>query len=500
MKYLALLAAALSVVQAAPSIVARHTTLAECLFEAQVPISESCSTGWSELIEPFNLRASYTPAIVAIPETVAEIQSAVKCAKGYGAKVQARGGGHSYAAMGLGGQDGSFIIDMKKFKAISIDSNTKVATVAAGVRLGDLATYLYNNGKRALPHGLCPAVGIAGHALHGGFGMTSRMWGTTLDNIIDMQVVVANGTVVTTSATQNSDLFWALRGAGSSYGIVTQFKLKTYTAPTVATYYQYNYYSPSLTIKTNTILAMQEFGLNFAPKELALRLFHNNETFQVYGVYWGPKSQWETAIAPLLSRLPIAGRVPTVPGEEMLWLDTLVRLNNGGELPQPLNYDTHETFFAKSIVTPENDLLDAATLNNFFTYLTTTGQVAPVNWWVIYDLYGGVGSQISVPAVSATAYSHRDSLFTIQIYTTAPGQVPPYPAGGYPFTDGIVNSIVKYQNDTVFKAYANYIDPTLTKEQAWDLYYGQTQLVKLNTVKDKYDPSRVFWNPQAIRA
>ncbi|KAF8463457.1 hypothetical protein BDZ91DRAFT_306170 [Kalaharituber pfeilii] len=498
MKCLTLLAAALSVAHAAPSLVHRHTTLSGCLVESQVPYIGSSSTNWTEVIEPFNLRAKYTPVLLAIPETVDQVSKAVKCAAQYGVKVQARGGGHSYAAMGLGGTDGSFVVDMKKFKSITLQND--IATVGAGVRVGDLATYLYNNGQRAIPHGLCPGIGIAGHALHGGFGMASRMWGITLDNIIEMQVVLADGSVVPASASSNPDLFWALRGAGSSYGIVTYFKLITKPAPSVATYYQYNYYHPSITIKTQVIMAMQEFGATLAPKELALRLFFDNETFQVYGVYWGPKSGWKKAIAPLLTRLPIAGRVPTAPGEEKQWLPTLVHLNNGGQLEQPLEYDMHATFFAKSIVTPEDDLLDFNTVKNFFTYLATVGQVAPVNWWVIYDLYGGVGSQISAPASSATAYAHRDSLFTIQIYSIAPGQLPPYPQAGYPFVDGIVDSITKYQNQTVFKAYANYIDPTLTKEQAWDLYYGQEHMVKLNKVKDLVDPKRVFWNPQAIRA
>lgn len=315
-----------------------------------------------------------------------------------------------------------------------------------------------------------------------------------------MQVVLADGSVVTASESQNSDLFWALRGAGSSYGIVTYFKLQTKAAPTTATYYQINYAAPSIDTQTKVILAMQEFGATKAPAELALRIFLNNGTFQVYGVYWGSRSKWARAIAPLVTLLPTTGRTFTVPGEEMEWLPILVRLNNGGQLEQPLNYDMHETFFAKSIVTPESDHLKPSTVTNFFTYLATAGQQAPVNWWVIYDLYGGLGSQISVPAISATAYAHRDSLFTIQIYSTAPGQLPPYPQGGYPFMEGIVDSITDYQNQTTFKAYANYIDPTLTKEQAWDLYYGQAQMVKLNKVKDQVDPSRVFWNPQAIRA
>lgn len=156
-RYPALLSAALelSVALAAPSIHSRHTTLSECLVEAQVPIMGSSSTEWAKTILPYNLRAKYTPALLAIPESVNHVSAAVKCARAYGAKVQARGGGHSYAAMSIGGTDGSFIVDMKKFKSISVTS-TGIATVGSGVRLGDLAIYLYNSGKRALPHGLCP--------------------------------------------------------------------------------------------------------------------------------------------------------------------------------------------------------------------------------------------------------------------------------------------------------------------------------------------------------
>lgn len=328
------------------------------------------------------------------------------------------------------------------------------------------------------------------------------MWGTTLDNIVEMQVVLADGSVVTTSASHSPDLFWAFRGAGSSYGIVTYFKFATRPAPTVATYYQYNYKSPSIDTKTKTILAMQKFGATMAPKELALRLIYENGTFQVYGVYWGPKSEWEKAITPLLTLLPTDGRVASVPGQEMEWLPTLFKLSNGAQLEQPLDYDKHDTFFAKSIVTPaaESDHLDEATIHNFVTYLATDGQQALVKWGVLYDLYGGTGSMISAPPSSATAYAHRDSLFTIQIYSASPRSVPPYPQGGYAFVNGIADSITEYQNKTVFKAYTNYIDPTLTKEQAWDLYYGQGHMVKLNQVKDTVDPTRLFWNPQAIRA
>lgn len=155
MKYLALLTFALSVVSAAPSPNKKYYSLEACLTDSNVPMIGQSSSVFSKTIEPFNLRVPFTPALLAVPNTVRDVQKAVYCASKFDIKVAARGGGHSYAAMGLGGKDGSFIIDMKKFKSISLDRNN-VATVGAGVRLGDLASALYDLGERALPHGLCP--------------------------------------------------------------------------------------------------------------------------------------------------------------------------------------------------------------------------------------------------------------------------------------------------------------------------------------------------------
>src|SRR5690606_1629610 len=140
-------------------------------------------------------------------------------------KVQARSGGHSYAAFGLGGKDGSMVIDLEAFQSVTLQRNgTKVsARVGAGIRLGNLATKLFELGGRAIPHGTCPGVGVGGHALHGGFGPTSRNWGLTVDVIEKVEGVTADGKSFTASLAQNSDLFWALRGAGASFAIVTHF-------------------------------------------------------------------------------------------------------------------------------------------------------------------------------------------------------------------------------------------------------------------------------------
>ncbi|KAK1773163.1 hypothetical protein QBC45DRAFT_102386 [Copromyces sp. CBS 386.78] len=100
---------------------------------------------------------------------------------------------------------------------VTLDKTTNVADVQAGARLEHVATELYKQGKRAFSHGTCPGVGVGGHSLHGGFGFSSHTYGLAVDWIAAATVVLANSTVVTASPTENPDLFWALRGAGSNF-------------------------------------------------------------------------------------------------------------------------------------------------------------------------------------------------------------------------------------------------------------------------------------------
>ena len=113
-------------------------------------------SSWTTVIAPFNLRVPFQPAALVLPKTPTEVSSSLQCAKLYGVKVQPRGGGHSYASFGLGGKDGSLVIDMNRFNSIEVDPVTQIAKVGSGVRLGNLANALYKNGGRALPHGTCP--------------------------------------------------------------------------------------------------------------------------------------------------------------------------------------------------------------------------------------------------------------------------------------------------------------------------------------------------------
>lgn len=112
------------------------------------------------------------------------------------------------STLGLGGVDGELVIDMVNFQQFSMDTSTWQATIGSGHRLSEVTRLLHENGHRAMSHGTCPGVGIGGHATIGGLGPSSRMWGSCLDHVLEVEVVTADGTIRRASPTQNSDLFF----------------------------------------------------------------------------------------------------------------------------------------------------------------------------------------------------------------------------------------------------------------------------------------------------
>lgn len=156
--------------------------------------------------------------------TQQQVSQAVVCAASAQISVSARSGGHSYAAFGLGGQDGSLVVDLSSLKSITMDTSNYHVVAGTGNTLGSLATSIYNSNQRALPHGTCPyvsdfpdfiiyiannhQVGIGGHTSFGGYGPYSRQAGLLLDTVVAADVVLANGTFVTAAQSKYTDLFW----------------------------------------------------------------------------------------------------------------------------------------------------------------------------------------------------------------------------------------------------------------------------------------------------
>lgn len=204
------------------------------LRDRSVPFISAQSPTWATDATAYNLRVPATPALLVYAQTVKHVQDAVHCGAAVGLKVSARSGGHSYTSLGLGGEDGHLVVDLTSMNIISVDENTHIATIGAGALLGDVARELFDNGGRAISHGSCPAVGLSGHILHGGYGWASHSHGLALDWMVGADVVLADGAHVHCSEAENPELFWATRGAGSNFGIVTSYELATFAAPAVS--------------------------------------------------------------------------------------------------------------------------------------------------------------------------------------------------------------------------------------------------------------------------
>ncbi len=115
-------------------------------------------------VKPYNLDIDVTPAAVVRPGSAADVAAFVQCAVANNIGVQAKSGGHSYANFGLGGTSGALAIDMASLNHFSMDNATWQATIGPGALLGDVTTQLIDNGDRAFAHGVCPGVGLGGHA------------------------------------------------------------------------------------------------------------------------------------------------------------------------------------------------------------------------------------------------------------------------------------------------------------------------------------------------
>lgn len=252
------------------TLTSKKSVAIQLLQQLGLPFLYDQSTDWTTESTAYNLRIPAVPAIVVYASTVQEIQHVVSIGVEAGLKVSARCGGHSYASLGHGGENDHLIVDLTSMNSVVVDSNTNIATVEAGARLGHVASELHDQGGRAISHGSCPGVGISGHLLHGGYGWASHNKGLALDWMIGANVVLANGTELHCSRTDNPDLFWALRGAGSNFGIVTSYELDTFAAPSISTPFNVSLQWSTEKQKVDGLEALVKFSQT-APTELNMR-------------------------------------------------------------------------------------------------------------------------------------------------------------------------------------------------------------------------------------
>ncbi|KAK7043874.1 hypothetical protein VNI00_008040 [Paramarasmius palmivorus] len=398
--------------------------------------------GYDSASQAFNQRYIFRPAAVAYPTCSEQVSAAVKAGAANNLKVVARSGGHSYIANGLGGKDGSLVLDLSRLKRILYDSDGQTATIEPGNRLGDIALALNEYG-RAIPHGRCSYVGVGGHAAGGGFGFVSRMWGLNLDAVQSVEAVLANGTIVTASSSESPELFWGLRGSAPSFGIITSLNFKTFPVPSSATIFRYSW-SFDIDGATNALYAFQTFVDSGIPSELGGELVltrgssRGRLNVEFFGGYWGPLASFNQTVAPYLHVLPEPSSRSIDSGSWLEGLEVLLYgALNTSTAPDPL-----DTFYAKSVLAPEEEPLTEEAARTFITYLANEGFDSGTSWFVEVEVYGGSNSAVTAVPVQETAFVHRNTRFTFQLYASSSTAQPPYPESGFTFVDGMASSII----------------------------------------------------------
>ncbi|MGO4304452.1 FAD-binding oxidoreductase [Cupriavidus sp. RAF12] len=170
------------------------------------------------------------PALIARCTDVADVIAAVNAARDSGMLLAVRGGAHNGA--GLGTCDGGLVIDLSPMKGVFVDPKRNTIRVGGGCTWGDVDHAASAYGM-ATPSGFISTTGVGGLTLGGGIGYLSRAYGLTIDNLLSAEVVLADGRLVNASSDENADLFWALRGGGGNFGVVTSFEFKAHAAGTV---------------------------------------------------------------------------------------------------------------------------------------------------------------------------------------------------------------------------------------------------------------------------
>jgi FAD/FMN-containing dehydrogenase len=175
----------------------------------------------------YNAMIDKRPLAIALCADVADVIAAVNFARDNRLALAIRGGGHN--GPGLGSVDDGLVIDLSGMKGVRVDPAAHTVRVGAGCTTGDVdhATYAFG---QAVPFGIISTTGVAGLTLSGGHGYLSRQYGLAIDSLIEADVVLANGSFVVASESQNADLLWALRGGGGNFGVVTSFLFRTHPA------------------------------------------------------------------------------------------------------------------------------------------------------------------------------------------------------------------------------------------------------------------------------
>jgi len=429
------------------------------------------------------------PSAIAYCASPSDVQRCVGFARAHGVPVAARSGGHSYGGYSL---TSGLVIDVTTMASITVGPGATTATVGSGARLIDIYQALGAAGV-LLPGGSCPTVGIAGLTLGGGIGVFDRLYGLTCDNLRSVQLVLADGSLVTAGAGAREDLFWACQGGGGgNFGIATSFDFGVHPLPEDLALFTLDWPWAA----AEEVLGAWQGWVPTLPHALwsncQLLASGPDLLVRVGGVYAGTTDALDGLLGPLLASSGGSPSSRFVGPESYLramFIEAGCEDLTASQCHLPTQ--TADGSLSRSAYSAKStfivDPLPAGGLAAAADAIASSQQIAPgLGAAFLFDSYGGAIGNL---APAATAFVHRNALAGVQMTATWGSGTEPADAASW--LGSAARDLAPYTTG----AYQNYIDPTLAD---WARAYYGDNLPRLVRVKSSVDPDDFFHFAQSI--
>jgi len=420
----------------------------------------------------WNMAGQGTPMAIVRAADSGDVATAIEFARSNDFEIAVRSGGHSLAGHSSG--DGVLVIDMRDLRGLHIDPERRLAWAGAGLTASEYTEAAAAHGL-ATPFGDTGSVGIAGLTLGGGIGWLARKHGLAIDALVEAQVVTANGEVVTASETEHPDLFWAIRGGGGNFGVVTRFTYRLYPVEQILG--GALFLPPTRDVLRSLVpvaasapeeLTTIGFIMPIPPVPFVAEEHHGKPSLVLMFVYAGDPQAGLEAIAPF--------RAAAAPfGEAVM------------PMPYPGIYDfTAEgaTRHASTTRSVFMDVLDDASVDAIVDALA----IAPPMSMIQIRVFGGAMAR--VPA-DATAFAHRAASVMVSIMS---GFMEPEMEEAATAWNRSLFAVLEPKATGV---YANFLEDE--GDERIRVAYPAASYERLARIKRRYDPANLFHRNQNIR-
>lgn len=443
------------------------------------PVLTADSPDYDEVRQVWNKMIDKRPALIVRCTGTADVVTAVNFAREHNILLAVRGGGHN--AAGNATCEGGLMCDLSLMKGIYVDTKKGTAHAQGGVTWGDLDHETQLHGL-ATPGGVVSTTGIAGLTLGGGYGYIRRKHGLSCDNLVSAEVVTADGQVLTANESENEDLFWALRGGGGNFGVVTSLEFQLHPigpiVNLIATMYPLEQVSEILPIWRDFMTgAPPEFSCNFLcwsvpdvdifPPEV-----RNRNVAIVSGVHCGPLEEGAEFVQPLRELgepvLDLSGQLPF----------TAVQTLFDWAFPNGELYHYWKSLYVNEI----ND--------EVITIINDTVQDRPASS-ILFDIWA-MGGAISHIAAEATAMGDRSAPWTFVFNTT--WSDPALEEACIEWTRDFYDELQPYSPGGSYLNFPGFMEEEGLVEKAYGRNYA-----RLAAIKAKYDPDNLFRLNQNIK-